>query len=308
MDFRIDQPHWIDVDADRRRATRLLDLASSRSASDLIAIVFGERAGWTQVDRDRRTAQVVEGVDRLSGELTGWLRAATSSSQPFLDLGCGAGQLLAAAARAGRHGVGIDVSLEWLVVARQMVIEAGGTPRLAAALAEALPLDDGAVGGVTSLDVIEHVGDQRQYLAEIARVVAPGGVIALATPNRFSLAAEPHVGVWGVGWLPRRWQASYATWRSGKPYNYCRLLGAAELRRLLRGAGLDADVRAARVPDVEVCHFRTARRLAATLYNRILVSRTGQALIKPICPFFHVTAVRQGLAESVARHAAAEQR
>ena len=73
----------------------------------------------------------------------------------------------------------------------------GGDPLLAAAHAEALPLADGAVSGVISLDVIEHVAEPRRYLREIERVLAPGGNTALSTPNRFSLAAEPHVFVWG---------------------------------------------------------------------------------------------------------------
>lgn len=87
---------------------------------------------------------------------------------------------------------------------------------MAAALGEALPLADGALSGVVSLDVIEHVDRPDAFLNEIDRVTRPGGRLALSTPNRFSLAPEPHVMVWGVGLLPRRYQARYVAWRSGK--------------------------------------------------------------------------------------------
>jgi len=57
-----------------------------------------------------------------------------------------------------------------------------------------LPLVDGEFDAVISLEVIEHVGvdydgkgssDRERYAAELMRVVRPGGVIVLATPNRF---------------------------------------------------------------------------------------------------------------------------
>ena len=99
----------------------------------------------------------------------------------------------------GRPVIGIDVSMTWLVVAKKLVSESGGKPFLAAGMAEALPLASDSIPAVVSLDVIEHVHDPDAYLAEIDRVLQPGGRAALSTPNRFSLTAEPHVFVWGVG-------------------------------------------------------------------------------------------------------------
>ena len=88
--------------------------------------------------------------------------------------------------------------------------------------------------GAYAFDVIEHVGDPAAYLREIDRVTRTGGRLAIATPNRFSLAPEPHIGVWGVGWLPRTLQRRYAEWRSGKPYAFTRLMSTWEAARLLR--------------------------------------------------------------------------
>jgi SAM-dependent methyltransferase len=294
-DFRVDRPHWLDVEQDRRNARHLLSLVGRVSTRDLVAEVFRRRSGWSEADIDRRTRGILEGPQRLIRELNEWLHSATTASLPFVDLGCGAGPLLAAAARAGRPSIGIDASLEWLVVARELVREAGGVPVLAAALGEALPFADGSVGGVVSLDVIEHVDDQPDYLREIGRVLMPGGVAAIATPNRYSLSAEPHVSIWGVGWLPRKWQEPYVRWRGGKSYAHCRLLSLIELRRLVRNsAGLAPRVLLGEVSGEEIARFRTPKAWLAKVYNGLLRIPPARLAMISVCPFFRVLATKGG--------------
>lgn len=298
-DFRIDDAHWVDVSRDRRNALSLLE-SSSLGAAALIERVFANREGWTAERRAHRVSQVLEGRTRERRELDDWLRLPTSASLPFLDLGCGPGQLLAAGALCGRAGIGIDVSLEWLVVARQLILESGGRPMLAAAMGEALPLADGSVGGVVSLDTIEHVGDQRKYLEEINRVMAPEGVAAFSTPNRYSLSAEPHVGVWGVGWLPRRWQAGYVQRRTGIPYEYCRLLGRRELERIVGAAGLRPKIAPGRIPAEELQRFRPTKAWLADRYNWLLQFRLPRRALLPVSPFLCVLATKNVRAPAIA--------
>ncbi|HYN06933.1 MAG TPA: class I SAM-dependent methyltransferase [Vicinamibacterales bacterium] len=292
-DFRIDLPSWLDVEEDRRKASRLIGLIGTLSTKDLVAEVFRQRPGWSESDIERRTRGILEGPTRFTRELDGWLRPATTGRLPFLDLGCGAGPLLAAAARLGRSAVGIDVSLEWLVVARQLILDAGGRPNLAAALGEALPLADQSVGGVVSLDVIEHVDEQDAYLRQIGRVLAVGGVAAIATPNRYSLSAEPHVSIWGVGWLPRAWQERYVRLRGGKSYAHCRLLSVVELRRMLRtSAGLEPRILLGEVSQEEIAGFQAIKAWLAKVYNRLLLIRPARAALIWVCPFFRTLATK----------------
>lgn len=164
----------------------------------------------------------------------------------------------------------------WLVVVQRLICKYGGTPVLAAGFAEALPLAPAAVNGVVSLDVIEHVGDQVAYLREIDRVTVPGGAIARSTPNRYSLAAEPHVHVRGVGWLPRRWQQRYAEWRSGQSYANVRLLSTREMRLLLAlHTGFQARILIPPIPEEEIATARPRRALLARAYNGIVRSRSA---------------------------------
>lgn len=104
-----------------------------------------------------------------------------------------------------------------------------------------LPFPDGTFDIAVSNHVIEHVGDadaQQRHVGELTRVLRPGGVGYLATPNR-AFPIEPHFKVPFLAWLPTRWQSPYlrAT-RRGTVYD-CRLLTRAETLRMLAGAGVE---------------------------------------------------------------------
>jgi 2-polyprenyl-3-methyl-5-hydroxy-6-metoxy-1,4-benzoquinol methylase len=269
-DLRINAPSWLDCDADRAQARWIAENLADSPLEDVVRHVFLEVRGHNDANVDRLTRRVTDAPQRLRREIVGWLNDATAR-EPFLDLGCGPGMLLAAAARDGRTGVGIDVSMVWLVVAQRLILAHGGTPVLAAGFAESLPLADGAVKAVVSLDVIEHVGDQVKYVQEIDRVTAFEGRIALSTPNRFSLAAEPHVHVWGVGWLPRRWQRQYAEWRSGISYAFTRLLSTGEARELLeKNTRFAVQFLVPAIPEEDIAIAAPRRAALARAYNRVI--------------------------------------
>ena len=51
-----------------------------------------------------------------------------------------------------------------------------------------LPVSSGSIDTVVSLQVIEHVWDHPQFLAECVRVLRPGGLLMLSTPNRLTFS------------------------------------------------------------------------------------------------------------------------
>jgi len=96
-----------------------------------------------------------------------------------LDVGCGPGLNVARLRQAGWRAVGADYSPAGMQIAARRV---GGA--LVNLDAHALGFRDGVFGGVVMTHALGHVTDPARVLAEIHRVLAPGGAFVLTTPNR----------------------------------------------------------------------------------------------------------------------------
>src|SRR6187402_697872 len=107
-DLRVERPAWLAIDEDREAAARLDRDFASKSLEAMVRAVFEAQPGRSQQQIDMRTRQVLVAQGRLATQLNGWLRGVTGTTG-FLDLGCGPGMLLAAAAARGVSGIGIDV-------------------------------------------------------------------------------------------------------------------------------------------------------------------------------------------------------
>jgi SAM-dependent methyltransferase len=213
---------------------------------------------------------------------------------PWLDLGCGSGSFLAAVGR-DRAVIGLDVAMRWLVVARKRLDEDGlPSVRLVCGNAERMPFRDEAFMAVVAGDVIEHVADQAATLAESYRVLMPGARIFLASPNRFSLAPEPHVGVWGVGFLPRRWMGPYVQAVRRRNFRAIRTLSYAEWTRLVRRSPFgEASVTCPTLTLADLGGMPPLKRRLAVIYNRLVRSQAGQWLMWVVGPLFHIVATRR---------------
>jgi 2-polyprenyl-6-hydroxyphenyl methylase / 3-demethylubiquinone-9 3-methyltransferase len=101
-----------------------------------------------------------------------------------LDIGCGGGLLAEEFARLGFVVSGVDPSEESLVAARTHATGQGLAIAYQCAMGEALPFADGSFDVVYCCDVLEHVSDMRQVIAETARVLRPEGIFLFDTINR----------------------------------------------------------------------------------------------------------------------------
>jgi len=223
-------------------------------------------------------------------------------SGTLLDVGCGLGATLAAFALRGAPCAGIDNRLDLLIVTRAILQATLGSdviPEVAAADALRLPLADEALQGTIYYDVVEHLPDVRRAMREAQRVTSHNGWMAIATPNRFSLAAEPHVNVWGVGWLPRRFQGGYATRRSGVDYSGTVLMSAAELEKLI-ALNTDFDMRfsAPGIPDESIESFAGRRAGLARAYNFLTRVKPAEKVLVRLGPFFHAIGQRRHVTEA----------
>lgn len=298
-DLRVTGLAWLNFAEDLQAARMLAAKVPASDVAGSIRAVFVRRRRWTAERIAQRTAMTLAIAAKMRGEWHGWLSEAGSHPGPMLDLGCGAGSLLSTAPN-GSERIGVDVSMEWLIVAQRMCAAADVPVQLAAALAESLPLRDGSIGALTALDVIEHVGDQAAMVREIDRVLQPGGIFCAATPNRFSIGAEPHVGLWGVGWLPRSIQARYVHWRTTLPYDFTRLLSHREITALFqRSASFVPQIEPAPIPDTDLQHFGVRRRILASSYNVLLTLPPFRSIARNVGAFFHLRGVKPTIAHEL---------
>ena len=112
---------------------------------------------------------------RLIGPLAG---------KRILDVGCGTGRGVIDFAKTASLSVGVDASCDMLASTKRKVPNGLHCP-LAAAYAQQLPFPDAAFDVVTSLNFLHLFGlaTQRMIIAEMKRVVKPGGVLLLDFAN-----------------------------------------------------------------------------------------------------------------------------
>lgn len=104
----------------------------------------------------------------------------------ILDLGCGAGFLANELARHGYEVTGLDASESSLRVARQY--DTTGKVKYECGDAYALPYPDASFEVVCAMDFLEHVEEPGRVVAEVARVLKPGGLFFFHTFNRNPIA------------------------------------------------------------------------------------------------------------------------
>ena len=148
--------------------------------------------------------------------------------QTILDAGCGLGIYVQAFSRFSQDVHGIDIDAAKIAEASRALAN------LYVASAEELPFRAGTFGMVLSHEVIEHVGDDRQALAEAIRVLKPGGRLVILAPNRL-YPFETHGAYWGgqyhfgniplMNYLPKRWRQRLAP--------HVKAYSRRDLRRLL---------------------------------------------------------------------------
>jgi 2-polyprenyl-3-methyl-5-hydroxy-6-metoxy-1,4-benzoquinol methylase len=112
--------------------------------------------------------------------------ALARDQQPVIDVGCGRGEFLVACHDAGIAARGFDTNERSVadLVARRIEASVAGVPGCFASLADA------SIGTIVAMHVVEHLPVDALFalFAEGARVLRPGGLLIIETPNAESLA------------------------------------------------------------------------------------------------------------------------
>jgi SAM-dependent methyltransferase len=284
-DFRIYADPYIGIKDDRAKGLRLHQAAASRSFAELVGYYYAITPEVTPDQARRFQAHHIAGVTRGWGMLDRLTRYGLVTSDRlagrWLDLGCGTAGFLAAANCSALSLVGVDIAFRWLVIAQRRLDELGRSDiRLVCACADHLPFPDHYFDLVVAESLLEHTSAPGAVLAEVGRVRRARSAFMARTVNRYAPAPEPHVGVWGVGFLPRRLMNPYVRWRKGISYQHITLQSARSLRQLARAAGqTDLTIRCPLLSRADYQHHSPAQQRIFTLYHALAA---GVPALRPL--------------------------
>lgn len=258
-----------------------------------LAALEAERAGWWKAGNFEQWKNLYVSEYARGFQVLDMLRRTVEGLDPrglrMADIGCGDAGLPIAFAESGARAAGLEVSPASIERGRLRAEEHGVQVDLRQGVAEALPWADASFDLVVLDNVLEHVQDRARTLAEIRRVLVPGGILYLVTPKPFALASllsDPHYQLAGLTLMPRPLQVWYfERMRGGGKGNYGvgviptrrgvqRLLDAAGFRVLTDPRQMWIDYFRDRIADPEEVAPRK-RKAAAWLARRPWIFSAG---------------------------------
>jgi len=211
----------VDPPANPDASLGYLDLLPDAPATDAtpkntgaIQAAWASRLGSMLYDNAQAFARKYVGAWQLSVD---WLDIPTGGVA--LDIGSGPGNVTASLARAaGADGLALGVDISEPMLTRAVNAQAGPNVGFIRADAQRLPFRDKTFDAVTSLAVLQLIPDPSATLAEIARVLKPGGRVAIMVPTA---GRGPDF----LKWLPKGGVTFFAEDELGDTFEDLGLLG-----------------------------------------------------------------------------------
>lgn len=291
-DFRLFDDPYISKKEDWDRGRTLFEKYGGLDFSESLDLYYSHALKVPQNQAKRFKEGLMAAVPRAEAALDSWELASGSEQKisTFLEIGCGSAPLLVIAANRYKKVVGIDIAFRWLVIAKKRLSEVGMDIPLICGCAEALPFPDEIFDQVAAESVLEHLRDQQGALKEFARVMRPNSYLFLATPNRYRLGPDPHVGLWAGGFLPQWLINLYMHGQEGLPPQR-RLLSIRSLSRLIKEAGFTSlKIYLPDIPHGQRKQFSKFMNRLIDLYHLTKRIPGGRQVLNMIGPLLHAVA------------------
>jgi len=256
---------------DERRAEELRRRSAHLSHQDMVRLCYQLPASRTAQSVETSVDYMLRGRERMKDlvaafseavEAKGWAIRADGLA---LDLGCGCATTTGYLTERFSLVFGVNPAKDELVVAERVNRTCFANRMvLVCAFGEHLPFQDETFDFVLASDVIEHVVDPQALLLEAERVLKPGGIFCLTSPNQFNLISpEGHVKVRFVGLVPTPLRETYVRWRTG---------GASWVMRNVRPlsyGSLRKSLRRLRQSDFDIVMYRPGPHKPRTWLARV---------------------------------------
>lgn len=231
----------------------------------------------TSTDRSKRPSNLEIGVPTEYGFALARQRFEQTmphvrpGARSLLDVGCGNGANTVLFAEVIPRVAGVDVEPERLTTATEFAWSRGlGNLEYVISDGLNIPYPDESFDYVTCFDVLEHVDDEQKTLSEIARVLSPGGQLAISVPNKWYLMEihgfqfKPERVPWNrvplLSWLPT---PIHERWAHARIYTKQRILST------LRQAGFEVLEHQYAMPPFDRVGSPVLRRLLVALFGLV---------------------------------------
>lgn len=231
-----------------------------RERNDLTIYDSHAEQWWSDEVRWVRTLK-----NMVKGRLPYFERHVDFDGAAVLDVGCAGGFMAEALARRGATVTGIDPAAKAIEAARDHAAQQGLAIDYDVGVGEELPYENERFDAVVCVDVLEHVQSVERTIAEMARVLKPGGVLCVDTINRNAIARFATITMAEdvLGLLPKG------------THDPAMFIKPRELREMLNANGFEAgdfvglgprglnarfDFTFGRVPGTFVIYMTTARK------------------------------------------------
>jgi SAM-dependent methyltransferase len=179
-------------------------------------------AAWDEKYQGRPASEALVRISNAGR--AGVVRAVLPLIQPggrVLEAGSGTGRLVThVALERGARGVGIDYAWQANVGSQQVAREVGADATFVSGDLSLLPFPDDFFDLVFSDSVIEHLPNPPGAVAEMARVVRPGGWVVVTTPNKLR---PDGWDLYRLRYRPKYLQRSFFPWQLGRMLETCGL-------------------------------------------------------------------------------------
>lgn len=292
VDFRLRSDRYLTIEQERDKARRLYEFGLTASFEELVAYYYSitddvpaELAVRYQAYIHNAPAQAALTIDGLSPD---------PSRDVLLDLGCGTGGMLIAAAGRYKRVIGVDIALRWLVICQKRLEAQGVAATLVCADAESLPFREGQFTQLVAGDLVEHVFDPQHALLQFSRQLKPGGTLWLSATNRYCIGPHPLSRIWGIGFFPKPVRTAILKKLRGiDSLRYVNLVSPRYLRRLCLAQGfveLDSGPRKVQLSDI--ASYPLQDRVLIRFYQFMLNFSLLRRLLLYIGPAFEISFAR----------------